>query len=125
VVRELSILAPVLGTPHHKQRLFVIPSNTSDMPIEVIAKVHDGETYIIAVNRSDKKITAQIEGISWDVGSTLNVCFEERQIDVNQERGAFIDKFGPYAVHVYSTKMVKNDLRSISENDLKYLNIVR
>lgn len=124
VVRELNALAPVLGTPNFEQRLFAIPSGNPDMPIEVIAKVYKGDTYIIAINRSDKKVTAQIEGISWDVGDVLNVCFEERQVEVNSDAGMLIDDFQPYGVHVYSTRTIDVELNGISTKDLKYLNVI-
>lgn len=97
---ELSFLAPVLAAPGSSQRVSVQPD---DGVIQALLKDHQGEQYLFAVNASRRKVSAtfRIPRIG-DHVTKLSVISEDRSVQI--EKDAFRDAFGPYQVHLYTTK---------------------
>ena len=85
-------------------RVFVSP-NIASSPIMTdaseivwVCKEYDGQIYVIAANEGKQIRNAEFRGSS---AKDLHVLFENRKVAVRD--GAFIDRFGPNEVHIYST----------------------
>lgn len=95
--RQIHNLAPVLNSP-------TIPAATvkavsEQGPIDLMAKRHDGATYVFAVGmrNTPTRGTFQVQGLSNT--ETAEVLGEGRNITVRN--GQFEDDFKPYDVHLY------------------------
>ena len=84
-------------------------------PIKLIAREIGSETYIIAVNLSDKKLDAEITA---DISkSSLTELVSNRKIPLRKK--SFIDSFSPYAFHVYSSAGLPPGLAPEISSDAK------
>ncbi|MDD2710771.1 MAG: sugar-binding protein [Verrucomicrobiae bacterium] len=67
--------------------------------IDLAAKEHHGECYIIACNTSEKEVKAEICSPSSPLPQKLSVIYENR--DIAPDKGILKDTFSGYAVHIY------------------------
>ena len=104
LTRRLSALSPVLlsGDVMQPASPEVVSGPRCDRfkrsSVSELVKVHDGHTYVFAVNAVDEKVRARIHtGLTGEVDGT--VLGTKRK--VKSERGSFEDDFAPFEVHVY------------------------
>ncbi len=64
--------------------------------VNVLAKRYEEQTYLIAVNSSERAVTAEIAGLE---GTEAAVLFEDRTVEIVD--GKLVDEFGWLGVHVY------------------------
>jgi hypothetical protein len=100
---ELSSLENVLFAPTSQSGYTVAFSgnNATETPVRTVRKsgiAGVAGDVIIAVNVDSTRLTMRIDLLSTDT-TTIEVMFEERQIQVNGS--AFVDRFEPMDVHVY------------------------
>jgi len=95
---QIHELAPVINSP---TVLFgtEVKSSTPGIPVAVMTKRYEKETYVFTVGMERGKTTGAflVSGVSET--ATAEVIGEGRQIAVNN--GKFEDTFEPYAVHLY------------------------
>ena len=104
LTRRLSALSPVLLSGDVKQPA---PPEILSGPrcdgckrasVSELVKVHDGRTYVFAVNAVNEEVRARIHtGLAGEADGT--VLGTKRQ--VKSERGSFEDAFAPFEVHIY------------------------
>ena len=98
VNRQIHELAPVLNSPTIAFGAEVTTSRP-DIPVEVMVKRFEGETYVFAVGMRNDTTDASFLVSGLTEKTTAEVIGEERRIEVvNSE---FQDTFKPYEVHLY------------------------
>ena len=93
--QQVSQLAPVLNSPTTSEFATVSSSNNS-VPIDIMAKKHNGTSYIFAVAMRPGLTDATFEV---EEGKYVEVIGENRSIPLHE--GQFSDSFSEYAVHLY------------------------
>jgi hypothetical protein len=91
----------VLNSPTIENTASVSSSNNA-VPIAIMAKKHDGATYLFAVAMRGDKTTATFTLQHADDVKTVEVIGENRTIPVKD--GVFKDDFEAWDVHLYRTK---------------------
>jgi hypothetical protein len=76
-----------------------VASSSADVPIEAVAKRHEGATYVFAVGMRDGQAEATFKVAGLEGKATAEVVGEGRTIEV--VAGEFRDSFGPWGVHLY------------------------
>jgi hypothetical protein len=100
---QITELAPVLNSPTIEDTASVSSSNEA-VPIAIMAKKHDGATYLFAVGMRDDKTTATFTLRHAESVNTVEVIGENRTINVKD--GVFKDNFEAWDVHLYKTKIL-------------------
>ncbi len=95
---QIASLAPVLNSAT-VQGAVQVTSSDPEVPVDVMAKRHQGTTYLFAVGMRNGPATASFEVADLPATCTAEVLGEDRQIEVKD--GRFSDEFAPYAVHLY------------------------
>jgi hypothetical protein len=95
--RQICELAPVLNSPTLAGAVSVTSSDPK-VPIHVMAKRDERATYIFAVVMRNHPATATFR-CSQPTATIAEVLGEKRALKLT--RGVFIDKFEPYAFHLY------------------------
>jgi len=95
--KQIQALAPVLNSPTQEDLAHVTAAN-AEVPINLLAKRHEGATYVFAVGMRPAATAAtfSVKGLGH---AKAEVIGENRSLDVRG--GTFTDEFGPYAVHLY------------------------
>jgi len=95
--KQIQMLAPVLNSPT-QEKLASIAAANAEVPINLLAKRHEGATYLFAVGMRPAATAAtfSVKGLG---DATAEVIGENRTLAVR--KGTFADEFGPYAVHLY------------------------
>jgi hypothetical protein len=101
--RQITELAPVLNSPTIEDAASVSSSNEA-VPVAIMAKKHDGATYLFAVGMRDDKTTATFTLQHAESVNTVEVIGENRTINVKD--GVFKDDFNAWDVHLYKTKIL-------------------
>jgi len=96
--RRIIELAPVLNSPTVKGAVSVSSEN-KDVPVAVMAKRHEGATYLFAVGMRDGKTNAKFTVRGLEGKRTVEVLGEERTI-ISKD-GVFKDSFEAWDVHLY------------------------
>jgi hypothetical protein len=96
--RQITELAPILNSPTAPDAA-TVKCDPPDASVAVLAKRHQGATYLFAVGMRDMAANATVT-LAGDVGdTTVEVLGENRALPV--QNGAFSDRFGPWDVHLY------------------------
>jgi hypothetical protein len=98
---QITELAPVLNSPTIEDTASVTSSNEA-VPVAMMAKKHDGTTYLFAVGMRGDKTTATFTLQHAESINTVEVIGENRTINVKD--GVFKDNFEAWDVHLYRTK---------------------
>ncbi len=93
VAAELRQLEPVLVDTNPVRQA------GCDGPVETWLKRHNGHEYLIAINREEGPVKAEITIPDASQLGRVQVLFEDRNVDA--EGAGFTDEFEPYGVHVY------------------------
>jgi hypothetical protein len=101
--RQITELAPVLNSPTIEDAASVSSSNEA-VPVAIMAKKHDGATYLFAVGMRGDKTTATFTLQHAESVNTVEVIGENRTINVKD--GVFKDDFNAWDVHLYKTKIL-------------------
>jgi hypothetical protein len=101
--RQITELAPVLNSPTIEDAASVSSSNEA-VPVAIMAKKHDGATYLFAVGMRGDKTTATFTLQHAESVNTVEVIGENRTINVKD--GVFKDNFDASDVHLYKTKIL-------------------
>ena len=96
--RQIAELAPVLNSPTIEEAASV-SSDNNRVPVAIVAKKHEGATYIFAVAMRGEAATATFTVRHAEGGKTVEVIGENRTIACRD--GTFTDSFGPWDVHLY------------------------
>ena len=96
--RQITELAPVLNSPTITN-LVVAQSGTTNVPVALMTKWHDGFLYLFAVALRGEKTDVKFRGDCLVTGRTVEVLEEHRDLSV--QAGEFSDHFEPWAVHLY------------------------
>ncbi len=79
-------------------------STEGDVKLAVLAREHNGQLYLFAVNYDQRQVKAEarvaVEGLP--AGAEVAVIDEDRTI--RSEAGSFADSFEPLAVHIYQIR---------------------
>ncbi|MCX7014748.1 MAG: hypothetical protein NTW86_19740, partial [Candidatus Sumerlaeota bacterium] len=115
--REIHDLAPVLNSPSlldeagilNRPGLFhdaTAGSSASDVPVDMMAKRHDGDLCIFAVNMRNEptQATFTVSGVMRT--ASIEVLNESRTLSLQANR--FSDDFAPYAVHLYRLDLLRD-----------------
>jgi hypothetical protein len=99
---QIKSLAPVLNSQTVEGTVTVSSSNPN-VPVSIMVKVYEKQTYIFAVAMRDTSVTATftIKGITNAVATVIG---ESRTRQVSN--GVFSDNFSGYQVHLYSVNAV-------------------
>ena len=98
---QITELAPVLNSPTIEDTASVSSSNEA-VPVAMMAKKHDGATYLFAVAMRGAKTMATFTLQHAESVNTVEVIGENRTINVKD--GVFKDNFEAWDVHLYRTK---------------------
>ena len=98
---QIHELAPVLNSPTIAFGAEVTASRP-DIPVEVMVKRYESETYVFAVGMRNDTTDASFLVSGLTEKATTEVLGEERQIEV--VNGVFQDSFEPYEFHLYRTR---------------------
>ncbi len=98
--RQIAELAPVLNSPTIEDAASVSSSNEA-VPVDMMAKKHDGGMYLFAAGMRGNKTTATFTLQHDESVNTVEVIGENRTINVND--GVFKDDFEAWDVHLYRT----------------------
>ena len=101
---QITELAPVINGPEYKGAS--VASSNDSVPIDLMAKKYNGETYIfsVAARMGDETTGAfQVQGVS--KAGKVQVLGEDRILDID-ESGKFKDEFKRWEVHIY--RVIKN-----------------
>jgi hypothetical protein len=93
--------APVLNSPTIEDAASVSSSNEA-VPVAIMAKKHNGATYLFAVAMRGDKTTATFTMKPAEGTKTIEVLGENRTIPV--KNGVFKDNFEAWDAHLYKTK---------------------
>lgn len=96
--KQIHELAPVINSPDVAGGVTVASSN-ADVPIEAVARRHEGATYVFAVGMREGKAEGTFRVAGLEGKATAEVLGEERSIEV--VGGEFRDSFEPWGVHLY------------------------
>lgn len=99
---QIAELAPVLNSPALSDTVTVASSNR-DVPIHVLAKRHQGATYVFAIAMREGQTTGSfsVPGLTGD--ATVTVLGEDRTI--RAPAGRWEDAFSAYEVHLYKVSV--------------------
>jgi hypothetical protein len=101
--RQITGLAPAILAPPASRDVSIRAKDA--VKVDCLAKQHEGELYLFAVNYDERAVPADatltVDGLPAD--AEIEVIDEERQI--RAEAGAFQDAFAPLAVHIYRIKV--------------------
>ncbi len=95
---QIQALAPVLNSPTVESKITVSSSNP-EVPVDILVKEFEGETYLFAVAMRRKKARATFMVKGFEGEGEVEVLDEDRSIPMRN--GVFSDTFEPYAVHLY------------------------
>jgi len=99
---QIKNLAVILNSPTVNNTVSVTTSNPN-VPVDIMVKVYQGNTYVFAVAMRDVSVTATFKMIG--VGNAMATVIDEnrtRQVT----SGEFSDSFSGYQVHLYSVNAV-------------------
>ncbi len=96
--RQITELAPVLNSPTIVKGISV-SSDNNNVPVAVMAKRHEGWTYLFAVGMRDGQTTATFNITGIEGAGTVEVLGESRTLDLKD--GVFKDHFKPWGTHLY------------------------
>jgi hypothetical protein len=99
--RQITELAPVLNSPTIEDAASVSSSNNA-VPIAIMAKKHNGATYLFTAGMRGDKTTATFTLQHAEGVKNVEVIGENRTIAVKD--GVFKDNFQTWDVHLYRTK---------------------
>ncbi len=96
--RQIHDLAPVLNAPE-TPGVATVASSAKDVPIDILARRHKGETYVFAVAMREGETTGTftLPGAKGD--DRVEVLGEGRTIEA--KGGTWTDRFPGYGVHLY------------------------
>ena len=96
---QITRLAPAILGERPEQRVTI--EAEGDAKLDALAKQHDGQLYVFAVNYDERLVNTKagiaVEGLP--PGTEVAVIDEDRTI--RSDTGSFTDSFEPLAVHVY------------------------
>ena len=95
--RQVHSLAAVIHSAETPDAV-AATSSESSVPIAATARRHGGATYVFAVGMRGKATTGTFR-LAGAPGETVEVLGEDRRLAIRD--GIFIDRFGPYGVHLY------------------------
>jgi hypothetical protein len=95
---EIKQLAPVLHEPS-EPKLATVESSRAEVPIALMCKRHDGDTYLFAVSLRSESTRAKFELATVPDKSKIEVLGESRTLAASHH--GFEDSFDGYAVHSY------------------------
>lgn len=95
--RQILRLAPVLNSP--TVEVAEGSSDNPDVPVALMAKQYQGDTYLFAVAMREGETAATFTVKEMAGPRTVEVLDEERTLTL--ENGRFQDRFAPYQVHLY------------------------
>ena len=101
VNKQIHELAPAIKSPDVPGGVKVT-SSSADVPIEAVAKRHEGAAYIFAVGMRGGKAEATFQVAGMEGQATAEVVGEGRTVEVLG--GEFRDSFEPWDVHLYRIK---------------------
>jgi Zn ribbon nucleic-acid-binding protein len=96
--KELQALAPVLNSADLTGAVEAFPADP-EVPVDVLAKQHEGATYLFAVAMRPGATTVRFTLRSGPEAGRATVVGEGRELPV--AGGRFEDHFDPYQVHIY------------------------
>jgi hypothetical protein len=96
--REVQALAPVLNSPTIANGATVSNDNKTNT-VAAMVKRHEGATYVFAVGMRNGPARATFTLKDLPPDAEVEVLGESRRVPIT--RGAFVDDFAPYAVHLY------------------------
>lgn len=99
--RQIHGLGAVLNSPSVKDAV-TVKSSSSDVPIDVMVKRHEGATYVFAVAMRNASTQGQFEASGLGASAVAEVLGENRHLEVKE--GRFADEFQPYDVHLYEIR---------------------
>lgn len=102
--KQIHTLAPVLNSPTVKETASV-SSSSAEVPIALMAKRHDGATYLFTVGMRNGPARGSFVVHGLPEKATAEVLGEGRTISV--QNGKFSDDFQPYDVHLYRIRSVR------------------
>ena len=95
--KQIHELAPVINSA--AEDLASVKSSSNDVPIDVTARVHDGNTYVFAVGMRNQATKGEFTVRNVPTKTAAEVIGENRKVELTD--GHFSDDFAPYAVHLY------------------------
>lgn len=96
--RQVHELAPVLNAPDTPGAA-TAASSSKDVPIDILARRHEGATYVFAVAMRDGEATGTFSVPGAKGRARVEVLGEGRTIEA--EGGSWSDRFAHYGVHLY------------------------
>jgi len=96
--RRIRTLAPALKSPSVPNGATVV-STDPNVPIAAMTKRHEGKTYVFAVAMREGTTQAEFTARGIDGIRPVKVLDEARTLE--SKNGRFVDRFGPWAVHLY------------------------
>jgi len=96
--KEIQALAPVLNSADLTGAVEAASANP-EVPVDVLAKEHQGATYLFAVAMRPGETTVRFTLRSGPQAGRAAALNEDRELPVAE--GRFEDHFGPYEVHIY------------------------
>jgi acetyl esterase/lipase len=96
--RQIHRLAPVLNSPVVKDGV-AVQSSAAEVPVEAVARRHDGAVYVFAVAMRDGTATVTFKLPGMRGQAIAEVLDERRTLEVRD--GIFRDTFRPWEVHLY------------------------
>lgn len=96
--RQIRELAPVLNAPA-QSGVATVSSSSKDVPIDILARRHQGATYVFAVAMRDAETTGTFTLPSAKGNARVEVLGEGRTIEA--KGGTWTDRFPGYGVHLY------------------------
>ena len=97
---ELKKMAPIILAPKPKQKIELIPKDSS---LQYLLKEYKGKKYIFAANPVEKEVTVTFKLPGLKRRAKLSVLFEDREAP-RLTGNSFTDTFSKYAVHIYEIK---------------------
>jgi hypothetical protein len=95
---EVKSLARVINAPEEASPVATVTSSDAEAPVSILARRHDGATYVLAAGTRGKPTAATFTLPGVREGK-VEVIGEGRSIPV--AGGTFRDEFGAYGVHLY------------------------
>jgi hypothetical protein len=96
--RQIHELAPVLNSPAVTNG-FTVRSSNNAVPVDAMARKHDGAIYLFAVCMRNQPTKAAFNVAGLEDSAVVEVLGESRTIKA--KGGAYSDDFKPYEVHLY------------------------
>lgn len=106
LIKEIKSLAPIILTGKE-----IKGAQVSNPDIHLLLKEGGGKLYLFACNVTDKPLEVEI---TMPAGTgEIKVVSEGRNVQI--ANNVFPDRFGPYAVHIYTTNLTFSDVVSLNK----------